>query len=157
MAIVLESGTGRCDCCVLIRLSLLVLGRSYMPPDANDQHARDEELEAELRRQQVDAEISAEFAPSPSSSQDGYETSPTTSARRQGTGGLRGSQESTVELLGARGTRNTSVAGTRRSGARSSGGGLSSSFAEASFSRLGGARVRACACPSSSHFLIHPN
>ena len=111
-----------------------------MPPDANEQHARDEELEAELLRQQVDAEISAEFAHSPSSSQDGYETSPTTSGRRQGT--LRGSQESAVELLGARGTRNTSLGGTRRSGARS--GGLSSSFAEASFSRLGGLYARAC-------------
>jgi hypothetical protein len=109
--------------------------KAYMPPDVNEQHAREEEVEAELIRQEVEAEMSAEFAASPRSSQDGNEILPTTSSRRQDT--MRSSSDSTVHLLGGRAARAASAGASRKSGARSSGGGLSSSFADSYASRLG--------------------
>jgi hypothetical protein len=109
--------------------------KAYMPPDVNEQHARDEEVEAELIRQEVEVEMSAEFAPSPRSSQGGNEISPTASSRRQDT--MRSSNDSTVHLLGGRAARVASGGGSRKSGGRSNGGGLTSSFADSYASRSG--------------------
>ena len=81
---------------------------AYMPPDANEQHARDEAVEAEVTRQEVDAEMSVDWHPG--SDGDGVDDggSPTSMT---GGGGLRQSHESsmrsssgsTVHLRGARG------------------------------------------------------
>lgn len=109
-----------------------VMVKAYMPADANEQHARDEEVEAEITRQEVDAEMSVDLAPSPRSSQDAGEMSPksSTSDYRHRGDAMRVSDDSTVRLLGGRAARVAS-AGSRRAG------GLSSSLAGSSVSRLG--------------------
>jgi hypothetical protein len=115
---------------------------AYMPPDVNEQHARDEEVEAELTRQEVDAEMYAEGSVIDGGASHagggGGDVSPSASASvsglRRSHDTMRSSADSTVQLLGGRGARSGGGGGVGSS--RRSGGGLSTSFDSAA-SRLG--------------------